>query len=613
MVVGIRLLGPTELITEGRPVDAGPAKRRGMLAALALQANRPVSLARLTEQVWAGQPPRSAVANLRNHAAALRKVLRDRIVARNSGYQLRLAEDELDVTTFLRAAAKARQALAAGDPMTAEPGLAAALRLWRGAAGDGLPRGTALEAQLESLDEHRLLTFEDLVDARLALGRHMDVLGELREHVARHPLRERAWGQTMLALYRGGDTAGALATYRHARAVLDDQLGIEPGPDLTALHRAMLDRAPQLLPAGLHGAFAVQPEITIGGSAPQRAQLVVPPRELPPEPAVVVGRTDELAKVLTALLPGKGAGTRCAFICGAAGVGKSTLAIRAGHRLAAAFPDGQIYMDLSADAPATPGQLVGRALRALGPTGDVPESTDERIGRYRSLTAVQRVLIIVDGVSRAAQVRAVAPAGAGSALIAVSRRQLGTLEAVTHVHLSPMTAADARAFLTAYVGEERLGDAAATADLIELCDRLPLALRIAAARLASRPGLTVKALNEQLVDYRLDGLVYDDLSMRESLSASYACVQGRNPIAAHAFRLLGRPLGGAGAAQDLAELLGVPPRDAQHGLDELIEANLAVSDRPGYYRLPGLVARFAMELAGAATVSGGGPARNIAA
>jgi hypothetical protein len=224
-------------------------------------------------------------------------------------------------------------------------------------------------------------------------------------------------------------------------------------------------------------------------------RLFDPPRELPPDPVVVVGRADELARVLATRRPGEGVRTpAAALICGPAGVGKSTLAVRAGHRLAAAFPDGQIYIDVSdADGPVTPGLLVGRALRALGPTGDVPEHTDERIGRYRSLTAARRVLVIADGVSRAAQVRTLIPAGAGSALIAASRRQLRTLDAVSHIHLSSMTAGDAKALLAAYVGEERLDDAAATADLIGLCDRLPLALRIAAARLAARPGLTVDA------------------------------------------------------------------------------------------------------------------------
>jgi DNA-binding SARP family transcriptional activator len=164
MTIEVRLLGPTELLEHGRPADPGPAKRRAMLAALALEANRPVSLSRLTESTWSGAPPRSAVANLRNHAAALRRVLRHRILARGGGYQLRLAPGELDVDAFRRLAAQGRRALAAVDPATAEPALAAALRLWRGAAGDGLPRGTALETQLESLDEHRLVAFEDLVD-----------------------------------------------------------------------------------------------------------------------------------------------------------------------------------------------------------------------------------------------------------------------------------------------------------------------------------------------------------------------------------------------------------------------------------------------------------------
>jgi DNA-binding SARP family transcriptional activator len=519
MTIGIRLLGPTELLEHGRPANPGPAKRQAMLAALALEANRPVSLSRLIDAAWSDSPPRSAVANLRNHATALRKVLRDRIVSRGGGYQLRLEPDELDVDTFRRLATQGRQALAAADPVIAEPALAAALRLWRGAAGDGLPRGTALEAQLESLDEHRLLAFEDLVDARLALGRHTDVLGELREHVARQPLRERAWGQTMLALYRTGDTGAALATYRQARSTLDEHLGVEPGPELSALHKAVLDRSPELQPMGHDG--AMQPTITVRPRAAANRLPVEPPRELPPDPAVLVGRTEELGFVLAATRPGDRVRTPAAvLIYGERGSGKATLAARAGHHLSTAFPDGQIYIDLNGQESATAERLVGRALRALGsPAGEVPDELDERIGRYRSWIAARRVLVIVNGASSPAQIRPLIPTAPGSALIATSRERLETLDGVPRVHLGPLPAADARALLSAYVGEERLGDTAATARLIHLCDGLPLALRIVAAQLAARPELSVRTLAERLARNRPGVLAYEDLAVRDAVTA----------------------------------------------------------------------------------------------
>lgn len=530
MVFEVRLLGPTELLMVGRPVDAGPAKRRAMLAALALEANRPVSLSRLIDLAWSGSPPRSAVANLRNHAAALRRVLRDRIVARGGGYQLRLEPDELDVDTFRRLAAQGRQALAAGDPVTAEPALAAALRLWRGAAGDGLPRGTALEAHLESLDEHRLVAFEDLVEARLALGRHTDVLGDLREHVARNPLRERAWGQTMLALYRSGDTGGALAKYRQARSTLDEHLGVEPGPELAALHKAVLDRSPELLPSGRAG--ATQPTIAVFAPVAAPRMPVEAPRELPPDPAVLVGRTEELGFVLAAARPDDRVRPRAAvLICGPAGSGKSTLAARAGHHLSTAFPDAQLYIDLKGQGSATPERLVGRALRALGiPSAEVPDEVDERIGRYRSRVAARRVLVILDGASHPAHIRPLIPTGPGSALIATSRQRLDTLDGVPRIHLGPLPAADARALLAAYVDDGRLGDGAGIAELIRLCGGLPLALRIVAARLAARPDLPVRTLVEQLARHRLDGLVHEDLSMRDALRDDDAEVDPRWPI-----------------------------------------------------------------------------------
>lgn len=226
MQLQIRLLGTVELSVDGRIVTLGAAKRRAVLAGLALEANRPVSLSRLGHMAWAGLSPASAVANLRSHIAVLRRAVGDRIVARPGAYELRLAADELDVTEFLRLLGEGRSGLAADDPATAISQLTAALALWRGAAGGGLPRGTALDSTWASLDEQRLQVFEELAQARLTAGEHAELLAGLRQHVAAHPLRERAWAQLMLALYRSGDDSAALSAYREARITLDEQLGI---------------------------------------------------------------------------------------------------------------------------------------------------------------------------------------------------------------------------------------------------------------------------------------------------------------------------------------------------------------------------------------------------
>ncbi|MEU4689575.1 BTAD domain-containing putative transcriptional regulator [Actinoplanes sp. NPDC023714] len=458
MSIMVRLLGPVELRGEDGPADPGPAKRRATLAALALEAGRPVTLNRLTDLLWAGEPPASAVANIRNHVAALRRALGDRLVSRQGSYQLVLARHELDVAEFQQLAESGRAALAAGEATRAEPELAASLRLWRGPAGHGLPRGTGLDVLLAGLEADRLRVFEDLTDARLDLGYAGELVPPLRDHLAAHPLRERAWAQLMLALYRAGDLAAALSAYRQAQAGLRAQLGVDPGRELAELHVAMLERAPRLDPW-------VRQSVRRG-----LVSAVEVPRELPPDPAVLEGRDAEIEAVVEAIARGsrgeraggeraraegeraggeraraegeRAGGERAraegeravaaVVVHGPAGSGKTALVTRAGHRLAGRFPDGQIFAVAGPDATAA--ELVARVLRALGvPAGEVPERADERIGRYRSLLAARRVLVVVDGAADAGQVRPLIPASASSALLVTGRWPLLEEDGLPHV------------------------------------------------------------------------------------------------------------------------------------------------------------------------------------
>ncbi|WP_328472186.1 AfsR/SARP family transcriptional regulator [Actinoplanes sp. NBC_00393] len=423
MPIEVRLLGPVELRGEDGAVHPGPAKQRAVLAALALKANRPVALNRLTELLWAGQPPASAVANIRNHVAALRRTLGTRIVSRDGAYQLTLAPHELDAAEFRRLAESGHTALSLGEPARAEADLAAAMLLWRGPAGQGLPRGAALDVLLAGLEADRLRVLEDLTEARLRLGYAGELEPVLRDHLAAHPLRERAWAQLMLALYRSGDLGAALAAYRQAQSTLHTQLGIDPGSELADLHVAMLERAPRLdLPAR-------QPAGRL------RAAGVEVPRELPPEPVLPSGHAEALAAVLAAARPAPGARVPAAVVVhGPAGSGTTALVVRAGHRLAGAFPDGQIFAEARAGLAAA--DLLARVLRAVGvPAAEVPEHADERIGRYRSLLAARRVLIVVDGAVAADQIRPLIPTSHRSALLVTSRGPLPMPEDVPHVAL----------------------------------------------------------------------------------------------------------------------------------------------------------------------------------
>jgi DNA-binding SARP family transcriptional activator len=597
MRVDIRLLGVIELYCDGRLASPGGGKRQAVLTALALEANRPVSLDRLAAAVWAGPPPRSMVANLRTHAAALRRILGDRIVGRSGGYELRIAPGEFDVEEFLRLAEQGRKALSAGEAAAALPVLTGALRLWRGTAGDGLPRGTALDAQLARLDEVRLRVVEDHVEARLARAEHAEVLGMLRQHLALHPLRERAWGQLMLALYRSGDAAAALQAYQEARDVLDEQLGVEPSPDLAGLQFAVLDRAPVLdLPRPQMPSRAIAARQDMGSEVP---------RELPPDIATFVGRVEEVTQLVTAVRVATAQGRAAVVVSGPGGSGKSAVAIRAAHLLADEFADGQVFIDMreswSERAEVTAGGVVARALRALGvPAAEVPASVEERVGRYRSLVAARRTLVVVDNVTDPGQVRPLVPAGRASALIATTSRQLTTLDGARHVSLGELPPSDAYVLLAALAGVDRLAaDPVGTAELIELCDGLPLALRIVGARLAGRPLWPVSLLVEQIGGdgSRLDSLVYEDLSMRACLAEGYDMLRADDELSARVFRLLGELPAAPIAPPAAAASLGVPPRRAWQALERLVAAHLAHPAEHGRYRLPPLVREYAAELA----------------
>jgi DNA-binding SARP family transcriptional activator len=246
MSIFIRLLGPVDVRRHDTLTPIGAPKRRAMLSVLALSANRPVQLSTLAESLWGDSPPPSATMNLRSHAHALRTVVDGRLITHAGAYELQLDTDELDAALFASLADRGAAARAAGDVVGAVAAYGEALGLWRGVALHGVPRTTRLEAALTGLLDRRLAVFEDYCIARLAGGAASELVPDLRKHLASHPFRERAWEALMLAQYRSGDIPAALAAYAQAIDVLRDQLGLDPGPELADLHRAILARDPRL-------------------------------------------------------------------------------------------------------------------------------------------------------------------------------------------------------------------------------------------------------------------------------------------------------------------------------------------------------------------------------
>lgn len=587
-----------------------------MLAALLLSANERVSLDRLTGELW-DQPPDSAVANLRTYASGLRRLLIDldgettgggRLVASAAGYQLRVDPDELDLHRFQTAIELGRTALARADHQTATVRFREALDLRRGRPAEDVRAGPELAARIALLEEQHLSLVEELIQARLALGEHAAVTGELRLLLAAHPYRERLRQHLMLALYRSGDVPAALSTYAETRAVFADQLGLEPGADLSRLHQAILRRAPELsLPE--NGSSSADPQrAPATGMPPSPTE---PPRQLPPDPAAFVGRSDELRDIAHACVPTTRTGTGPAVVVlhGPGGVGKTALAVRAAHRLARHYPDGQLYLDLHGGVPDMPSveplAALGQLLRALGvPARDVPLQLAEATARLRSETAARRLLIVLDGADGAQQIRPLLPAGPHCAVLITSRRPTSTLDAL-RLRLDRLSEADARQLLDALTGDGRAAaDPAAATRLVLLCDGYPLALRIAGARLAARPDWSVGVLADRLDNERerLDELRADDLAIRSSFWNSYRqLLDSADPddrAAAAAFRALSLLRRVPEIPARLAAVtIGVPERRALTLLDRLADMHLMHAIGPTRFRFHDLLRVYGAELA----------------
>ena len=529
----VGLLGPIEIRGAGGVSGVRQASLRILLAALALSANRVVSSDALTGALWQEGPSREREQNLHGRIYQLRRALaaaepdraRPRLVTAPPGYRLELAAAELDVARFRSLAAEGRALAGSGSPGQAARALAGALGLWRGPAlADAAGLSTALEPEAAALEEARLTVTEDWAQAMLAAGRHAELTGELAALVGRHPLRERLRGLLMLALYRSGGQARALDCYEQGRRMLAEELGVDPGPQLRALHQQILRADPGLLtrPTPARRLPARPPQDRNGDRAMDWAtdRAMTPnapaprvgvPRQLPADVAGFTGRAVELAE-LDLLLPAPGQQGGLAgpvvisVVTGTAGVGKTALAVRWAHRAAGAFPDGQLYVNLRGydpDQPVPAAEALAGFLRALGVAGpDIPLSADERAARYRSATAGQRLLVMLDNAASEEQVRPLLPGTSSATVVVTSRDPLAGLVArdgARRLDLDLLPAAEAVALLGALVGGRAEADPVATRGLAGLCARLPLALRVAAELAVARPDTPLTVLAGELV------------------------------------------------------------------------------------------------------------------
>ncbi|MFE6094645.1 BTAD domain-containing putative transcriptional regulator [Streptomyces massasporeus] len=574
-------------------------KSRVLLAALLLDAGRVVSVESLKDALWGGEPPVSAQASLHNHVTRLRRLLDDpgRLRTVPSGYVLRVDEGELDVHVFDAHVTEARAAHTGRDWRRVVRECAGALALWRGAPLAGLPPEVGGYAFAQRLCEARLLLLEWRYDAELALGgpRLHEMVPELAALTGEYPLREVYHRQLMLALHRTGRQAEALAVHRELRTRLVGRLGIEPGPGVREAHVEVLRGA-------------------AGEAHPGRPGRPVPsPAQLPPPPTHFIGRTavrDALHRTLTAPVPHP-----TAVISGMAGVGKSALALHVAHQLAKRFPDGQLHLDLHGAtpgmAPLTPAQALTTLLRDLGTEPcRIPEDPEAAAALLRSLLAPTRTLLVLDDASSAAQVRPLLPGGAGCGVIVTSRSPLTALDGAARFPLAPLSDDESAELLRRASGRDGLDGTDAARLLVELTGRLPLALRVVAARLAARRALTPDALAGQLAaaDVRLHHLEYDDLSVRRSLAVAHdalaASEREADRDAARTLRRIGALDLPTYGAPLLARLAGTGEHRTEAALDRLLDVALLEETAFGRYAPHDLVRDFARERAGEQDTAG---------
>jgi DNA-binding SARP family transcriptional activator len=599
-----RVLGPVEVRVGDRTFDAGHARQRAVLAVLLLDVGRVVAAERLIDRVWGEDPPASVRKTLYGYMARLRSVIAGAredgtgLARRQGGYVLAADPGRVDLFRFRRLAA---EAAAAEDDEQVAALLGDALGLWRGPALIGVdsPWLAAMRDKLE-LERHNAAL--DLIDVRLRLGEHAALVSELVTEAAAAPGDERLIGQLMLALYRSGRQADALRWFDQTRRYLAEELGADSGQQLRELHQRIMRADPTLAVAAQAAAAPAAVAPAAGG------RLADPvPRELPADVAGFTGRAAELA-ALDGLLLGAPQATAAVIsaVSGTAGVGKTALAVHWAHRAAAAFPDGQLHVNLRGYDPAQPvsaADALAGFLRSLGVPGtDIPADVGERAARYRTLLTGKKMLIVVDNAATADQVRPLLPGHPACAVVVTSRDSLAGLVArdgARRLDLDLLPLADAVALLRELIGADVGASAGAVTELAGQCARLPLALRIAAELAAARPGAPLADLVAELRDQqgRLDVLQADgDPHTAVRAVFSWSC-DHLDEDAARLFRLAGLHPGPDISISAAASLAGVSEPQAGRLLGELARANLITEHLPGRYAFHDLLRAYAAEQA----------------
>lgn len=575
------VLGPVRAWRGSELLSSGSPQQRALLAALLLREGRTATAGELIDAFWGEDPPSQALATIRTYASRLRKILgQDTLVSESGGYAIRTDRAALDLTLAQDLAAEAEKARAAGDRCQARTLINKVLGLWDGEALASVP-GPYADNQRTRLEEWRLQLTETRLDLDLEVGCHAEAISELTALTAAHPLRERLRELLMVALYRSGRQAEALAVYADTRRLLAEELGVDPRPELAQLQQRIL-RADE--------------ELARPADEPAPASAPLRPAQLPATVPDFTGRTAFVSELGSRLAAAEGTVMAVSAVAGIGGVGKTTLAVHVAHQARRHFPDGQLYVDLQGAGAraAEPETVLGAFLRALGAADSaIPDTLDERAALYRSTLDGRRILILLDNAHDAAQIRPLLPGTPGCAALVTSRVRMVDLAGAHLVDLDVMSPEEALQLFTRIVGAERVGaEREAALDVVAACGFLPLAIRIAASRLAARRTWTVSVLAAKLADERrrLDELQAGDLAVKATFELGYGQLE---PAQARAFRLLGLADGPDISLAAAAALLDLDPHAAEDLLEALVDTSLVESAAPGRYRYHDLVRLYA--------------------
>ncbi|MEW2331395.1 tetratricopeptide repeat protein [Micromonospora chersina] len=560
---------------------------------MAIDLNRLVTISDMVDELWPELPPRSAIPNIRTYAANLRRTLAQAaggeaaVLRQQGGYRMAAPPDIVDLVRSQRRIAQGRALAVANDRSAAISALADVVKNWPGPLLAGLPVGPALAARREAVEQEHEEALVLLAGLLLSDEQPDEAVALLRPHASRHPTRERLQVLLMEALLANDDAAGAADVYRSARAALDEEFGVRPGSRAEQLYRLAVEARPRLLSSAGHAAGA-------GGAEGPGAINWLPRSE-----ADFVGRDDVLGKILTRIRQ-RSHTTVVQVIDGMAGCGKTTLAVRLAELLRPEHPDGQLFIDLRGHgdaAPLEPAAVLLTLLRQLGvPAGRVPTDLDDRVQLWHRELAPRRVVVVLDNAAGGDQVLPLIPKGPGKVVLVTARSRLLETALGVPESLGVLSRAEAVRLLALTAGVDRVSaEPEAAEEVVQRCGRLPLAIRLAGARLAHRPSWRVTDLASRLADERggIEQLAIGDQTVAGAFAASYEPLSIRSR---RVFRMLAVHPGDDLSSPMAAALADLPLSETVRILDDLVNRHLLEETGSGRFRLHDLVREYATEL-----------------